>query len=403
MAQIWSPTLDRIDDSELITRIGAMTFQGRHPLDESLVEMLGNLSKRLLQDTDGRRAPQYAALGYWLRPAALKRLSASLGQSNLAGSIRAPRGVALHLPPTNVDTIFVYSWAISVLAGNTNVIRLGAGLSPEAEWLVSTVSSVVADHAEDGRHIFCHYEYGGDTEQAISQHCDLRMIWGGNAKVQAVTRTPIRPDGLSIGFPDRKSLALIATDAYRTADTSDRDKLAVNIFNDVFWFDQMACGSPRLIVWLGEPGELAPDFYRRLERAIDERAYLIDTGTVIDKFVMANQMLARDVVNGYMHIGNALDVTRTTNPRAAMNYTHGGGFLCEWVAQSMEDIPPVISREVQTITHFGISPDDLLRLAQGISGRGGYRIVPVGEALQFDATWDGINLFEHMTRQIVIR
>lgn len=403
MALMWTPNLELVDDSELISRIEAMAFEGRRPLHESLIEMLGDLSKRLLQETDGRRAPQYAALGYWLRPAALKRLNARLGQSDLPDSIRVPRGVALHLPPTNVDTIFVYSWAISVLAGNTNVIRLASGLSPNTDWLVSTVSSVVADHSEEGRHVFCHYPYGGETEEAISQQCDLRMIWGGDAKVGSVARTPIRPDGLSIGFPDRKSLAIIATDAYRAADTSTRDKLAAGFFNDVFWFDQMACGSPRLVVWIGEPGELASDFYRRLHRIVAERGYLIDTGTVIDKFLMANEMLARGVVTRYMHLGNSLDVTRTTDPTSAMTYSHGGGFLCEWVAKSMGDIPPVISRKVQTITHFGISPEDRLRLAQGISGRGGYRIVPIGEALHFDSTWDGINLFEHMTRRIVIR
>lgn len=409
MAHIWSPNIEQGDDLTLIAHIEAMTYEGRQPLHESQIEMLGDLSKRLLQETNARRSPQYVALGYWLRPAALKRLSASLrqgtdvGQTTSSESVRAPRGIALHLPPTNVDTIFVYSWAISVLAGNANIVRLAERLAPETEWLVSLVARVVADHSEAHRHIFCHYPYGGETEQAITRHCDLRMIWGGDAKVESVSRIPIRPDGLSIGFPDRKSLAIIATDAYRTADTTVRDKLAASFFNDVFWFDQMGCGSPRLIAWLGEPAELAADFYGRLNRTIAERAYAIETGTVIEKFVTANDLLAQDIVTRYTHLGNALDVCRTVDPTAAMTYTRGGGFLCEWVAKSVEDIPPIISRKIQTITHFGVPPEDLQRLAQGISGRGGYRIVPVGEALQFDSTWDGINLFEHMTRRIVIR
>ena len=334
---------------------------------------------------------------------ALTRLSEELAQTDAPGRIRAPRGVALHLPPTNVDTIFAYSWAMSVLAGNTNVVRLAERLAPDTQWLVSTVSRVVAEHGEADRHLFCHYAYGGETERAVARQCDLRMIWGGDAKVEAVSRVPIRPDGLSIGFPDRQSLAIIATDAYRQADASARDALATNFFNDVFWFDQMGCGSPRVVVWLGHPGVLAADFYGRLNRVVGARGYGVETGVAIGKFVLANDLLAEGIVTRYEHFGNALDVSRTADPAAAMARTHGGGFLCDWVAESVEDVPRIITRKVQTITHFGIPHEDILWLAHGISGRGGYRIVPVGQALQFDQTWDGVDLFEHMTRRIVAR
>ncbi|MFC6804089.1 acyl-CoA reductase [Deinococcus caeni] len=37
-----------------------------------------------------------------------------------------PRGLVFHVPPANVDTIFIYSWLMSVLAGNRNVIRLSS-------------------------------------------------------------------------------------------------------------------------------------------------------------------------------------------------------------------------------------------------------------------------------------
>ncbi|HKJ73370.1 MAG TPA: acyl-CoA reductase, partial [Alphaproteobacteria bacterium] len=77
------------------------------------------------------------------------------------------------------------------------------------------------------------------------------MIWGGDSKVQAVSGIPIRPDGLSLGFPDRTSFAVFETAAYRDAASAERDALAQNFFNDVFWFDQMGCGSPRILFWVG--------------------------------------------------------------------------------------------------------------------------------------------------------
>ena len=44
-----------------------------------------------------------------------------------------PRGNVFHLPPANVDTIFVYSWAISALAGNHNVVRISSRSAGAAE------------------------------------------------------------------------------------------------------------------------------------------------------------------------------------------------------------------------------------------------------------------------------
>lgn len=379
-----------------------MEFQGKPPCDPSNLALLGSLSQRILRDPASRRVPQYVALAYWLRPAALTRLVAALPVI-AAGFLSVPRGLALHLPPTNVDTIFVYSWAMSVLAGNANIVRLGATLSDEARWLAAAVAVTVEEHGQTGRQLFCHYPYGGETERELSVLCDLRMIWGGDEKVAAVSKVPIRPDGLSIGFPDRKSLALVATDAYRAASQGERDALAVQFFNDVFWFDQMGCGSPRLIVWLGEPGALAQDFYERLGAVIADRGYRVDTGVAIGKLALSTDLLAEGVAGHHRAYSNELHVNRVDEPAAALKRNHGGGFLHDWVTDRVEDVALLTSRSVQTLTHFGLGPDATNRLARAISGRGGYRIVPIGQALQFDTVWDGIDLMSHMTRRILVR
>lgn len=403
MALIWFPQVENIADNELAKRVGALVYSGRTPCHEAMIAMLSDLSHHILNHHVARHIPQYVALAYWLRPAALKRLCQQLTSKEFGGFVQVPRGVALHLPPTNVDTIFVYSWAMSVLAGNANVVRLGETLSTDTQWLVSTTTEVVAKHGESDRQLFCHYNYGGEGERLLAENIDLRMIWGGDEKVKAVSSVPIRPDGLSIGFPDRRSLAIIAVDAYDNADASTRDRLAESFYNDVFWFDQMGCGSPRLLVWLGDPGELAQDFYDRLIRIIRQREYDANTGVAIGKFALANDMLAEGVIQHYHHFNNALDVNRASNAAAALERSHGGGFLSDWVASSIEEVAGIVTRKVQTLTYFGVSSDGLRRLSNGISGRGGYRIVPIGQALQFDPTWDGVDLFQHMTRRIIIR
>ena len=43
--------------------------------------------------------------------------------------------------------------------------------------------------------------------------------------------------------------------------------------------------------------------------------------------------------------------------------------------------------------------DVLKKLRNSLGGLGPDRIVPIGKALKFDVIWDGINLFEVLTRE----
>lgn len=403
MAALWQPERTPVNSDEIVKRAVAMTDQSRRPLSDALLAMLSDISRTILKDPTSRRIPQYVALAYWLRSASLSRLRDEFVAHAKPGAQRVARGVALHLPPTNVDTIFVYSWALSVIAGNANIVRLAESLSADTEWLVSTIAKIVAEHDEADRQIFCTYPYGGETERALSAQCDLRMIWGGDQKVASVSATPIRPDGLSIGFPDRKSLAIISTAAYASADGGARDALAVQFYNDLFWFDQMGCGSPRLLIWVGDCPLDTEDFYTRLGKVVTARQFQVETGVAIGKFAFGNDLLAEGISDKLKVYSNEFSVCRVTSPKEALLRTQGGGFLGEWHVHDIFEIPPIVSRVIQTITHFGLSLDDVSSLSEKISGCGGYRLVPIGEALLFDTTWDGVDLFEHMTRNVVIR
>lgn len=403
MTLIWTPRPSTTDDADLLARVEAMTYAGHPACHPDSLALLGALSQRILSDPASRQAPQYVALGYWLRPAALNRLCDHILRREDENQVRTPRGVALHLPPTNVDTIFVYSWAMSVLAGNANVVRLSQALPAGAGWLASMVAETAQQYGEADRQLFCSYDYGGALERSVSRLADLRMIWGGDAKVNSVSQIPIRPDGLSIGFPDRKSLTVISSTAYGAADDAVRDSVATQFFNDTYWFDQMGCGSPRLLIWIGEPGDLAQDMYGRLQRTIQAKGYRVETGVAIGKFALANDLLVEDVSRRLEIYSNELHISRAVDPSAALMRTHGGGFLSDCVVASVDKIAALANRAVQTLTYFGLTRNELDVLARGLAGRGGYRIVPIGQALQFDTTWDGLDLYEHMTRRIVIR
>jgi hypothetical protein len=58
----------------------------------------------------------------------------------------------------------------------------------------------------------------------------------------------------------------------------------------------------------------------------------------------------------------------------------------------VSQIAPLLNRHTQTITHLGLSEQELSALADVMARHGGYRLVPIGEALSFSDVWDGVDL-----------
>jgi hypothetical protein len=109
------------------------------------LEFLGALSARLLAEGPGTRTPEAVALAYWLRPANLRRIAAD--HPAAAGAVRVPRGVALHVTPANVDTMFLYSFGLSLLAGNVNVVRVSQRLAEPLAPLTIALREVMQEPA----------------------------------------------------------------------------------------------------------------------------------------------------------------------------------------------------------------------------------------------------------------
>ncbi len=158
--------------------------------------------------------------------------------------------MCLHLPPSNVDTIFVYSWAVSILCGNATVCRIPDNQSEEINFLLEIILNSCIDLNLNENFIFCNYPYGNSIEKEIGSFVDVRVIWGGDEKVKTVSSIPIKPAGISIGFPNRNSYSLLNLEDFKKLKSESRQELALNLFNDVYWFDQLGCGSPKLLFLL---------------------------------------------------------------------------------------------------------------------------------------------------------
>jgi len=390
------------DERAFLESIESLSTDLREPFSDDLVGALATLSKTILTAELARSQPQLMALGYWLRPAAVKQLKAQF-ESNHSDGVAVARGMAFHIPPANVDTLFAYSWALSFLVGNSNVTRVSSELNPVAVWLLEQITVALSLHNHNARQVFCSYDKSGELGGQISSYADLRVIWGGDAKIAEISRSPTRPDGLTLGFSDRNSLCLIKTAAFDQLDRHDRLALAEKLYNDIYWFDQMGCGSPRVVVWVGDTPPQVSTLYNDLIAVLKARQHVVESGTDVSKFVFANTLLATGVSDKAVRYSAELLVLDSPMQSTMLANVHGGGVLHQTHIDAIDALEPLITRQLQTLTTYGFTTEEKVALAKQLNGRGGYRIVPIGDALSFSSVWDGVDLLKHFSRYIPIR
>jgi hypothetical protein len=400
------PSARSIDVQDLLAEVRG--GDGLRHFDERAVDFLVRLSQRLLHDPDTRRFPELVTLGFFLRPAALERLAAVDRRALTPTRRRYPRGLVFHIPPSNVDTLFVYSWALSLLCGNANIVRLSRRSGAAAALILDALARVLDERPDPTiaatQHIV-RYGHDDDATAALSDACDLRVIWGGDDSVTALRAHPLRPSARDLPFPDRHSFAVLAVDAYARAGDAARDRVALGLYNDVYWFDQAGCASPRWLVWCGPDArldELRTDLARRLLAVIAAKGTHVETGMAVEKLANAYGAAIRGEVVDIHRWTNELTTIRARSvddlPRAYL----GAGMFFEASIAGLDELAPRMQRGDQTVTHFGFDLGELTAFADLCNGRGVDRMVPIGDALAFDDVWDGFDLLGEFSRLVAL-
>lgn len=372
-------------------------LKGQKPnrlFDEQVIAFTQSLSKRFVRM---RHMPEVVALGYWLRKANVKKMQHEFEASTVGGFVRA-RGIAFHIAPSNVDTIFVYSWMLSLLAGNSNVIRISS--KTEVNEILQVILEELPNfEAVATKTIICTYGHEEKATELLSQACHTRVIWGGDETVKAIRQVPLAPLANELAFPDRFSLAVLNGNKVADLDEQEMDALLEQFYNDVFWFDQMACSSPRLVVWQGQSVDL---FWSKFEEKIKAKQYELLAATQVLKYTTSMQL----AVEGYVEkIAPTTYFSRVKLDEVPANVREqhcGGGLFYEYEVEQLEDLVQVILDKDQTVAYFGFEQAELVKLVDCISTRGIDRIVPIGQALDFSGVWDGQNFLTSFTREVVI-
>ena len=396
------------DRSGLAAFLDATHGVRAEPFSPARMDTLARLSAALLADPVLRQDPATVSLAYWLRRAQLSRMAEEHARRAAAEPdvIRVPVGRVLHLAPSNVDTLFVYSWALAFLCGNASVVRLSQESGVVVEAILRVVGSVAAEDRELwASNRFVTYGHDDAITTALSAWCAHRVIWGGDEAVAAIRPLPLPPHASERVFGSKYSFAVIDAARYRSASEKDQAGVASAFFNDLFWFDQMACSSPHVVFWIGPPDVAAPaahDFERALQSEVARRRFTPPVSSAVHRrsyaFGLAASADVRVTLDHPGFVGVHLQ------DRSALDKEMcGGGLFRHLPVSRLSDVLDFVDEGDQTLTHWGLDSSALRELAAGAGARGLDRLVPIGEALAFDVVWDGFHLIDDMLRRVRVR
>lgn len=364
------------------------------------------LSRRIFELPGIRTDAQLSALAFWLRPASMRLLQQRHQQLNSGEVVWLARGKVLHFAPANVDTIFVYSWMLSLLAGNCNVVRISQRRPELLAPLLQAIDDVLQDSGLADSNFFVTFPHGHPGVDALCAAADLRVIWGGDASIASIRKHPLAPHATELVFPDRYSLAAINAEAWAAAAEENKVRLLSAFYNDAYGFDQAACSSPRTVFWLGSEAQCAAasdEFFRRLTPLVQEKGFDATAALGLMKMAYSHGAAAdSDRVTAIHHYSNGLTTLRLSQAEAGDAQHCGGGLFYECFLGRLEDLGEILCSRHQTLGVWGFSRPALMQLAQSTDRNGLSRIVPVGEALNFSAYWDGYDLVAAMMRTVHI-
>jgi len=289
---------------------------------------------------------------------------------------RVPRGTVLHIAPSNIPVLGIYSWYVSSIVGNINIVRLNKANDDIKLFL--DIANKYSDLVND---VVIDYGHDDIINQKLTYIVDARMLWGSDKTMYYFSKFS-SPKVKDIVFSDKISVSIINLDMYNKMDDNKKERFIELFYRDVFTYNQEGCSSPKLIYFIGSKD--CESFFHCLNNYI---SYGISHRTVYDKYYRK----CVDVVDGNSILYDSTNITAILSDKDN-DYGYGGYFYCRFYDHCKEIKFPI---KCQTVTYFGIARNDILEWFDYV-----HRFVPVGQAMEFNEIWDGYDLPFELTKTV---
>ena len=355
---------------------------------EPVTRFVNELSRRLLLLANSQ--PDLAALGFFLRPAALQQALQQYKHTDLM-----PLGLTFHLVPSNVPTVAFYSWLAALLQGNSAVVRLSSRRNFVQDAMLDLLNQMFSEvewQAIATRVRFVRYQHNDAITEYFSALCYSRVIWGGDNTIREIRKIPLSAKAKELCFPDRKSVAVLDSNYLNALSERDFAQLILRLGLDISQFNQQACASPVLLVWQGVPStelwqrfwlalscQFPDEFADKLEQTVNLQLAACD-GLISQLAQFGNLTIAA--------ISHAADVNRCG---------FGAGLLVYQIVDEL-DVWLTQSASFQTCVYVGANKTHFVGLVKQSLTMRIDRVCSAGHALAFDWVWDGHDMLREFSR-----
>ncbi len=377
-----------------------MTASAKEPFDEEVLNFLNDVSRTLMNDPRSKAYSDVITLGFWLRKGSTTKLKERYSFKDC--NIHLGRGLVFHIAPSNVPVNFAYSLAAGLLTGNSNIVRVPSKDFEQVTMIAEAINAVLARHERIKSSIaLVRYEREKEINDALSIICDTRIIWGGDATIEEIRKSPLLPRSTEITFADRYSLAVIDADEYLKK--GNKATVALDFYNDTYFSDQNACTSPRIIVWTGNHKEEAKKIFWNELHEIIKKKYTFRAIQGVNKLtsacLAAVEIPGTKIVNRTDNLVVRVEVPEITEK--LMDLKDNCGYFFEYNCDDILEIKYLCNdKRCQTIGILGDKDEIKSLLLSGMKGVD--RVVEIGHTMDFDLTWDGYNLVSQLTRTITV-
>lgn len=376
------------------------------PFDDIAVEFISELSKKILKDNNLKNFPELVSMAFWMRKSHILSIKNEFFDKK-KDRVWLARGTAFHIAPSNVDTIFIYSWFLSLLVGNKNIIRISQSNNEQLDILIQIIDELSSKDkfkAIKDRFLIITYEHNKDITEFFSKQCDIRVIWGGDNTINTIRSIPIKPTAIELSFADKFSIAVINSN-FMLQNLNKKNKLYENFYNDSFWFDQQACSSPKLVCWVGDQESVdkaKKEFWNGVTKIYQKKFDDFSSSRAMDKMV-ATYSLA--IENDKILIDNnpLIQTVQLDNHKSISRNLHcGAGLFYELTLNKIDELGDFILKKDQTIGIYGFEKKNIIDFISKTLPDGVDRIVSIGKMMDFSLVWDGHDLTREFCREINI-
>lgn len=373
---------------------------------EDTINFLSEISEYLLRYSKIREFPDVATFAFYCRRANLSSIKKKYYDDI---HFRIGRGVVFHITPGNVPVNFAYSLFAGLITGNINIIRVPSKDFVQVKLIVEAIKSIIS--LDKYKSIFSkrlyllRYNRQSLVTDFLSSFCDVRIIWGGDNTINEIRKSPIPPKSTEVTFSDRYSIAVIKAKKY--LEFQNKERIALDFYNDTYLFDQNACTSPQTIYWIGSNIDIEAAqsfFWKKLHDKLNQKNFELQPVVSLDKLTTfySQAIINRDISIDTRFTNEIFRVKNNSLNKNIDFFKCSSGYFNEVLISSLDELTPIIKRSFQTIGYFGFCKQEFEEWIRSSRPLGVDRIVPIGKTMDFSLTWDGFDLISVLSRRVTI-